>query len=150
MGKERRAEEAPAPDAWIAVGTRAFRVFFGDLSREHQLQPQHRERIERELERRLHDLVEPFSRKYGRGDHATVEDLVQDVKLRVARIDASAKYDPTRCKPATYLRGIARTVAWERLGRRQPPRMERLDFLDEPVVPADRGLLGSRPDVSSD
>lgn len=119
------------PGRWLEPGTSTFAAFFPELHEEYEV-GRDQDMVRRLMDRRLQWIVKPLACKYGRPDPQSVEDLIQDLKIRVAEMDAASRYDPRRGTPLTFLRSIAEFVAMERFRRRQLPRMKSLGAHDEP------------------
>lgn len=123
-----------SPDRWLVPGTPTFALYFEELSWRFNTR-QFDERTAQQLaDRQIKRLMERVAQKHGRNDAATVEDLCQDLKVRVAEMDAASKYDPAKGSPRDHLSGIADMVGMEKFVRRKPPRAASLEAVPEPTV----------------
>lgn len=134
-----RQPRSPGPepipfDRWLEPGSRAFATFFPELHWRYSTRTMRDHDVRRLMDRQLRGLVRCVCRKHRRDDRETVKDLVQELKIRVARMDAASKYDPSMGTPLDFLSGIADKLGMERFVRRQPPRMACLDRAPEPCV----------------
>jgi RNA polymerase sigma factor (sigma-70 family) len=82
------------------------------------------------IERRLVAIVIGAMHDLGLRNIALIEDLVQELPLRLATMKAVERFDPSRSSPTTYLYGIARTLIREQLWRRQRPEAIAGDAID--------------------
>lgn len=90
------------------------------------------------IDRHLQSIVIGAMADLGLRSRSLAEDLVQAMYLRIATMDAAARYDPSQSSPATYLRGIARTLVRELYFRRSGPRTVTGDALESVVVGGDQ------------
>lgn len=133
-GRRRKAIEPLPPDRWLEPGTRTFAVLQPELNWRYITRTMSEKEVRQRADRVLRGLARCVCRKHRRHDRETIKDLAQDLKIRVAEINAASKFDPTKGTPLDYLGGIADVLAMEKFVRRQPPRPVSLQSVPEPVV----------------
>lgn len=94
--------------------------------------------------------------RYGAGaDPGDLEDVSQDVFLRLSRADFSLlrRFDPTRAKLSTYLGVVAHSASVDFLRKRRQAHEDIADYGDQLAAPEVRaeagtsGVLGHLPDA---
>lgn len=117
-------------DLWLAPGSKALAVFMPDLFTRHERGEIDEQELTHLIKRRLLAIVIGAMHDLGVRNIALVEDMVQELPLRLATMNAVERYDPTQSSAATYMYGIARTLIREQLWRRQRPEAIGGDAID--------------------
>lgn len=118
-------------DLWLVPGSASLALFMPDL----YVRCERGEITETELylliERRLLAIVIGAMHDLGVRNISLIEDLVQELRLRLATMNAVERFDPAQSLPTTYLAGVARMLIREQLWRRQRPEPIDGDTLDQ-------------------
>lgn len=108
-------------DLWLVPGSRTLATFIPDLSRRYNIGEITEHETVHLIERRMLAIVIGAMQDLGVRNVALIEDLAQDLPLRLATMNAVERYDPGQSSPTTYLYGVARTLIREQLWRKQRP-----------------------------
>ncbi len=130
-------------DRWMTPGTRTFAVFFPELNRRFNKQRDQETMVTSLADAELRQIVVAHLRHRHCLWHDIVEEAVQELKIRVAEMDACTKYDPRKGKPLGFLSGIARQIAREVSRRNSLSLMPLLSSLVEPCFEHDAADLTS-------
>lgn len=112
---------ASSPDLWLVSGSTTLTTFFPDLDKGFKRGETTERELHGLLERRLQAIVGRAMSDLGVHDHSLVDDLVQELILRIATMNAAERFDPALASPMTFLHGIARTLVREQCHRRERP-----------------------------
>ena len=117
-------------DLWLVPGSHSLEVFLPDLAQRHASGEVSEDELHHLIERRLLAIVIAAMEDLRVLDRSLVEDLVQELRLRLATMRAAERFDPKRARPITYLHGIARTLVREQYMRRPRPQSIATDSLE--------------------
>lgn len=117
-------------DLWLVPGSRTLAIFMPDLFRKYEIGETAEHETVHLIERRLLTIVIGAMHDLGVRNIALIEDLAQELPLRLATMNAVERFDPSRSSPTTFMYGIARTLIREQLWRRQRPEAIGGDAID--------------------
>lgn len=117
-------------DLWLIPGSMTLAMFMPDLYTRHERGEITEAELFRLIERRLLAIVIGAMRDLGVRNIALIEDLAQELPLRLAAMNAVERYNPAQSSPTTYLFSIARMLIREQLWRRQRPESIADDAID--------------------
>ncbi len=142
--RKKQVLSPPCLECWLIPGTRTFARYFDELNRQFTAGEIDAQTAQEGADDQIHQLMRHVAKKHGRNDAATVEDLCQDLKVRVAEMDAASKYDPAKGSPRDHLSGIADMLGMEKFVRRKPPRATSLASVPEPCFDGEQFGLRMR------
>lgn len=122
-------------DLWFIAGSRTAAVFFSQIDWRYHTNQITAEQARRMMERGLRVIVGAAMSRYGRYDRTLLDDLVQQLELRVAQINAASRFCPsTGVTPLAYLSGIAHTIVKEVLFRKPQPQTGHSERLERAPI----------------
>lgn len=117
-------------DLWLVPGSASLALFMPDLYVRHERGQITEAELCHLIERRLLAIVIGAMHDLGVRNIALIEDLVQELRLRLATMNAVERFDPAQSLPTTYLTGVARMLIREQFRRRHRPETLADDMLD--------------------
>lgn len=106
---------------WLVPGALAFAILFQKIESQRKTgQIDDREAL-RLARGALRFAARKAMSRIGLADRGFEDDLVQDLDLRVATMDAANRFNSSKGSAIAFLIGIANTLVRERLHRRRPP-----------------------------
>jgi DNA-directed RNA polymerase specialized sigma24 family protein len=123
---------------WCEPGTPTFELLFPEIARRSNAGLIDAAGARQLAMRGLRAIVKRILERSGRADADTIEDCLQDLLVRLARMNVPERYDPEKAAPLTFVDGVARFVVHEAVFRRKPPRPQGGEALEPLGVDGDQ------------
>lgn len=108
-------------DLWPVPGSKTLTVLFPDIAMRFERGLISEDDVAHLVQRRCIAVAVGALQDMGLRDRSLVEDLAQELPLRLARMNAAERYDPALSSPVTYLHGVMRLLVTEQYFRRERP-----------------------------
>ncbi len=147
-GRRSKRPRRARREHWPVPGTRTFLVLLPEFDRAWRAGEISVGDAEKQSRTKIRRLLARIMSRVHRRDRHLLEDLTQALIERLATMNALARYNPSKAKPETFLKGVARMIVREHFSRRpQPPVVFSSDAINAVGVDADPAKIAENREL---